>query len=438
MAIFKHRFYQGFLWLLGFGFYAILILAPSFAQNPNGYAIEDQVEAARTYMVHQRWDFASYEWRNVLAQDPKSLEAHLGLAESLFKQGLTADAVQHLEDTRKVMTSAKLEIALAEDYFNLKAFDKAGQVLIALLQKNPYEPQAFKALNSFVAKLPAALKDQADKLLRTQADEAKTKAKAAVKSNDFALASRYYEVVSDYSQRFGDVNDYGVLLFLSGNRQGAVSQLELINHFGGVACESHANEAIVVLSMRQFDLAQRMAQDELGRCQNLQIKPKLYNNLGYIYELSNQWTKAKFAYEKAIELDPHLTKALMNLGYIYQRNREYDDAINLFHQYLTHDHANAEVWNQLGFTYELNHKPKHAMEAYKTAIHMNPGFKEPYYNLAVVYRKLDKFKEANKALKRMNEMEFSQMENTRNGPTGNPKQELIFDYVDLFFSELVF
>ena len=84
------------------------------------------------------------------------------------------------------------------------------------------------------------------------------------------------------------------------------------------------------------------------------------------------------------------------------------------------------------------HEPKQARSMYQKAIRIAPKNKDAYYNLAMLYKKLNQTDKANKALRELMNLEFNALEQTASGPQ---KQEpslyrhQLFEYVDIFFAE---
>ena len=58
--------------------------------------------------------------------------------------------------------------------------------------------------------------------------------------------------------------------------------------------------------------------------------PQIQNNLGAIYILKSEYSKAKPYIEKAIAIAPDYSDALSNLGEIYKNEQENDKAIQCY------------------------------------------------------------------------------------------------------------
>ncbi len=416
-------------------FLSALLASPVWAQE---FDTQGHADMAQSYMQQGQYDYAGFEWRKILAVDPKNLQAHLGLAEALVKGGFIDDAIAQLETARRKNKDTDIILKLAELYEKKKDYLSAAQQYDGILLNNPFNAPAYRGLRRIVPKLPKEERNTYNKQLQTTANQAKIRAKKAIKLGNYAEAARFLEIVAFFNKNLSDVNDLGLALFLAGNRKEAGQQFNQLKQSGKVRCEIKANASMVLLGQGRAPDAAKLMEDTIGSCNDPKLKPALFNNLGYIYEMDKKWTKARFAYERAISLNPTFTKAQMNLGFIYQRQEELDKAVNLYQTLLQREPNNAEAWNQLGFTYELKDKPKDAISAYKRAIAANPGYKDAYYNLGMLYKKEDKMDEAADMFKKMSDLEFTAMENPgqqqgQKVSSGNRSE--LFHYVDLFFSD---
>lgn len=375
--------------------------------------VDLHIESAKNYTKVQQWGYANNEWREALKLEPKNLEATLGLAYSLTQSSFPAEAIAHLDAARGNFKDPKqlqaIDLALADAYTAAQQYLSAEKIYLSILKADHFHPEAFKGLNQLTPKLPKSHQIKLKRVMEAQAQEAKKHAQLAIKQGNLEEAVRNYQVATTLLTKSKVMNDTGLALMLSGRTQGAekvfsmlTSQLENWQVF--------ANAGVVSLSRGKTYQARRQMERAIQLCDNNRDKARLYNNLGYIYESSNQPTKARFAYERAVELDPKLTKAWLNLGYTHQRQMNYDKAVDVYKSILAKEPANADAWVQLGFTYERMYKYKQAERAYKTALARNPKHKEAYFNLGSLYKKMDKMDAADLAYKQMSELEFAEME----------------------------
>lgn len=428
----------------------LLILSlwlPALVFGASTVEIQEQMTAAQGYMNARQWDYASHEWRSLLVKDPANLQAYLGLASVLEQSGLLNDAVETLENARNLVKSPQLDLALAGYYMkqsvNPKRYGQAAAIYRDLLAQDPENVEAYRQLKATQFHLPESEQGVVKNLLAQLGEQALTKGQKAFQEGQYQDAAKYYELVTQYQSKLKYYNDYAVALLLSGN-PGRAEQILAMLKSQAESWKTYANSGLVSLAMgKAYQAAQEM-EKAIGHCSDASQKARLYNNLGYVYEAGRKRTKARFAYEKAIALDPKLMKARLNLGYIYQREREFDNAVKLYKEMVDLNPLNADAWNQLGFSYELKHQPKPALSAYKKALSLNPLHKEAYYNLGTLYKKMNKLDKAAEAFKAMTDIEFQELEKVSSTkatpvPTGGKppesKKSELFKYVDLFFSQ---
>lgn len=395
----------------------------------------EHLRSAKTYMSSAQWDFASYEWRNVLAQDPKNLEAHLGLATALVNSNLLNEAETHLVESQKDMNSPEIDVALAQVYEKKTKLILAEKYYLEALKKRKFSAKAYRALVELLPKLPASQQPRLEKYLDKRAAEAKNLAAMFVKKGQYQEASAFYEIPTLRSQNPLVHNDYALTLLLAGQHQLAYEEFDKLLKTQGQNWQILSNGALASLSTGKAEKAIADTEKALGLCTDPIEKSKLYNNLGYIYEANQQYTKARFAYERSIELNPTFSKAKMNLAYILQKTNHYQDAIDLYKQILTLEPKNTKAWNMMGFVYELMYKDEKAVSCYRQALTVAPQEKDAYFNLGTLYKKMDKEDKAMEIYKQMTNLEFAKMESQKNLPAEPPSKN-IFRLLDLFFADM--
>jgi Flp pilus assembly protein TadD len=167
-------------------------------------------------------------------------------------------------------------------------------------------------------------------------------------------AYAYYKIVAAQRHTVGQINNYALLLLMTGQYQKAHQQFTLLQHKDKLSfSEAKSNAAIASLSIGNFSEAKSEIQAAINTADNNRLKAKLYNNMGYILEMSRRRNEAKFAYEHARTLDPTPMTAQLNLAFVQQANREFGEAIANYLAILKNDPENADIWNRLGFAYEV-------------------------------------------------------------------------------------
>ena len=117
--------------------------------------------------------------------------------------------------------------------------------------------------------------------------------------------------------------------------------------------------------------------------------------------------KADDLVHRALEIDPHLGRALMAAGEIHVARYEYDDAAASFAQVTTEEPGNYVAWD-LRCWAEGYRTPPHAAEAEedcRRALQLNAGHANAYYHLERALLLLGRIAEAGQALGKLDELQ---------------------------------
>lgn len=386
-------------------------------------------------MQRKDWETANYEWRHILELDPANQEASIGLAESLFNTGFYQDAISILEAMPMQKRPIMAELALGRTYAITQDYSRSKDSYLRALNIKPFQINAFSELRNIYPKLSPTEKKEIKAKLDAIANAAKRKSEISLSSGRYAEAAAYYEISSTHYHTVGILNDYGLVLLLAGQYKKAHDQFSLLNKLGKLRfSEVNSNAAIASLSIGNYAEARTEILSAIQAAPNNKRKAQLYNNLGYILEMTRKRQEAKFAYMHATELDPKLLTPQMNLAFVQQADREYNEAIETYQRILKKEPNNPEIWNRLGFVYELQYKTKAAQNAYEKAIAVDPKYKESYINLSLLYKKTGKMKQANESLRQLAELGFAEMEIPKTGGAANAAnpQKNPLKYVVLF------
>lgn len=406
------------------------------------------LESAQGYANAGQWNYANHEWRAALAEDPESLDAHIGLAETLMQSGQVQEAVKHLQNARKTIHKLSLDLVYGRALERAKSYQYAGNLYMQILELAPMNAEAFQRLGELLPELQGTQQKSVAAYLNRRIADASIKGRVAVKDGNYPLAAENFAISTAYAPKSRDINDYAVSLILLGQYDEARNQLNRLQTLQPPDWQYYANRSLVSLGKGQPVAATGDIEEAIGLCAGSPQKSLLYNVLGFIYESQGKWLKARIAYQRSLELDPDLTKARMNLAYVYQKGDAYEEAIKTYENLLLRNPKNTSLWNRLGFAYELADKERQALEAYKKATMLAPEDPEAYYNLTLLYRKLDKTKEADLAYKSVMRIEFQQIEagkkdrnllkvagtGRQSGSNERNPQHRLLEYVDVFFS----
>jgi len=125
------------------------------------------------------------------------------------------------------------------------------------------------------------------------------------------------------------------------------------------------------------DLGNDFARAEAYYRLAMQIEPRsalAQNSLGYSYYLGGQWEKARQAFQRAIGYDPSYTPAWRNYGLLLARTGRYEEAISAFEQI----ENSAEASNDVGYICLAEGKLDVAEQFFRSAIEQSPA----HYDLA--------------------------------------------------------
>lgn len=410
--------------LLGSTFLPVLAVEPSIP------------DSARRFMQRGQWEAANFEWRRVLEQDPQNVEATVGLAESLMKTGYQQEAIKMLEAIPPEKRVLYSDLVLARSYASINEFTKSREVYLRILLKIPFQLDAFREINAMRDHYHGEERKSLDHDLAVVATAAKKRGDEAIQAGNYRVASNFYELAAADMKTIGIVNDYGILLLIVGQYVKSHDQFVYLKMKDKLNfSEVESNAAIASLSIGNMAEAKLEIQEAINACKNNILKAKLYNNMGYIYEIARRRTDAKFAYQHAIELDPTLTIAQMNLAYVQQADREFQEVIENYRHILSREPKRADVWSRMGFVYELQYKSRQALAAYRKAIEVDPKNKEAYYDLATLYKKMGKLKDANAALKKVAELGYQEIEAKKEKDAKAPETNKLLKFVILFPSD---
>jgi tetratricopeptide (TPR) repeat protein len=90
------------------------------------------------------------------------------------------------------------------------------------------------------------------------------------------------------------------------------------------------------------------------------------------------------AYQKALELNPVATGALVNLGTIYYRLRKFPEAEKYYREAIDADPIYPLAQFNLGNLYDEQGRIPEAFEHYRSALGLNPNYGDAHFNLALL------------------------------------------------------
>jgi tetratricopeptide (TPR) repeat protein len=122
-------------------------------------------------------------------------------------------------------------------------------------------------------------------------------------------------------------------------------------------------------------------------------KARVWFNLGGAY-LNSQPDKARAAFLRALELQPHIPEALYDLGVIEQGKKNWSAALSYYERALA---QNPEYWpalNNIGNTLFTMGQRERSLEFFERTLRLNPDYWPAQYNIAIVHFMSGRYSEA--------------------------------------------
>ncbi len=112
--------------------------------------------------------------------------------------------------------------------------------------------------------------------------------------------------------------------------------------------------------------------------------PAYYNNLGEIYRVGQEYSKAIVSYRKAISLNARYAQAYNNMGCALQEINRGEDAVDSFKLAIQNSKNYAAAYNNLGAAYQQLGQLKSAVRSYEMAIQIQPDYAEAHHHLSAI------------------------------------------------------
>ena len=121
-----------------------------------------------------------------------------------------------------------------------------------------------------------------------------------------------------------------------------------------------------------------------------------YNAIAIAYGARRMHDKAEKNFKKAIELDNDFSDAYLNLGALYIELKRYDESIETTMMVLRNDFYKSPelAHNNIGWAFLKKGDLRGALENFKKAADLNTRYVMPFYNMGIVYERLDRLEEA--------------------------------------------
>ena len=155
--------------------------------------------------------------------------------------------------------------------------------------------------------------------------------------------------------------------------------------------------------------------DDLFKREAAKQNANVYYVYGLVYDATNRPDRARLAYQKAVEINPSHTSALVNLGVHQLKNSQYTEAQATFERLTQQFNRNdAVTLTSLGSAYrgrsadfrpgapERDQFVRTAEKSYKAALSANSSYGPAYYNLGLLYLDTDPYPGISDPLARLN------------------------------------
>ncbi|HEY9907785.1 MAG TPA: tetratricopeptide repeat protein [Thermosynechococcaceae cyanobacterium] len=370
-------------------------------------------------------------YRQILQQQPDSLDALNLLGALLYQQGQFEAAIELFERVLKLQPHAD---ALNSLGVALKGCGRLQEAIDYYQQALALKPDHAEVLNN----LGNALKETNDLdgaiaayeraiSLKPSYPEAHNNLGMALKERgEVERALTHYREALRLKPEYPEAHhSLGVALLREGDLAGAIAAYETalrlrpqypeaLNSLGNALQQQQKFEEAMNLhqqaitlkpgfveaihglanalhQLKQFDAA--IAQYE----QAIALRPdyaEAHNNLGNALQEQKKLDAAIVHYEKALSLRPHFLEAHSNLGSALKEQHKLEAAIDHFRQALDLNPNFAEVHNNLGNALQEQGKIHEAIACYQTALELKPGFAEIHSNLGNMLQQLGRFEQA--------------------------------------------
>ncbi len=385
----------------------------------------------------QKRQEARAEYAAALRIDPKSVEAFDGITKSLLADNDPTSAIDLLQHAPP---SETLTLDLAAAYGKANMLDKASEVLLSALKKNPNSPALISAMVTVYVRQvhyqdavrlaakqarlhPANLEAQRLYLrvlvLDGDSVQAKPLAKRLLTAHphdfDFLYLSGIlenqdgkYDLARGHLKEAVELNpnyynaryNLGVSLLEMKDFAGAREQLEKALELGAIEPEVRFKYATVLRNLGETDKAKE--QLKLYQEQNQANQKRALANSksaqGDKDLAAGELPKAVADYREALEATPSDSHLAYKLAMALDKTGDADGERTALEQAVKADPAFALAQNQLGYLASKEGDPSSAEEHFRAAVKAAPGYTQAWISLAATLGMQSRFPEAQEAL----------------------------------------
>ena len=190
-----------------------------------------------------------------------------------------------------------------------------------------------------------------------------------------AKAAKAYEMALEINPDHGDAHE-GLALLLLNKRQYDEARNHLTKaEANGATINWRIYNSLGVISDLENDYKQAIIYYQKALALQPEL-PLILNNMGYSRYMLGDWDSAEKYYRKAVLNDKYFERAWRNLGLLYSRKGNYDEAISVF----TQVEDLPETYNDIGYICMLDERYDIAEAFFKRAIKLAPRYYETANN----------------------------------------------------------
>ena len=354
---------------------------------------------AKIALMEKHYDEAISFLEHVLSQDPQNIDGKMLQSQVLLAKGDTQKATETLEQLSKAYAGVPgIKYQLALLYLRQNNFAQAADVLRQAVAINPENVDTLMLLaqvnlrNNNLEEVVSAMTD----VLKKHPD---LRSARLLLADAYQLLKRYDEAVAVLQDQLAKTPDDSQASFFLGlilRQQGKNDEARRIfEKTHELAPDNPASiEQLVQLDLANSDVTGAMArvQELLGKTPDSAAGHFME---GQVQMAMKAWDKAESALQKALELDPKLSRAYDALISVYLAQGKVDEALGKLEALLAKNPKNSPALMTTAMLYEKRKDYAKARDAYEKLLAEDPNFVPALNNLAYLYA--SQFKELDKA-----------------------------------------
>jgi len=341
--------------------------------------------------------------------DPKYPPAHINHAYALRRLGRFESAKKHLERAKTLDPKNPFaDLELGELALAAKQFEVARKYLTRALTLNPEQSEAHSAM----AQVALVLGDAQAAKRHSQAARKPTK-HAEMRDPLWWELLKVGVTAKRYAER-------GTRHMEAGDFENAIANLAVAASSKKKDAEIWFNYGVALLSVNRYKQAQAALEHTLAVINENDLEggmsPKTpkelafleihsYYNLGFVYNRTEQTSKAIPAYQKAIKLNPDFANAYAGLGLVYGKQRRLGEAITHGKKAIKIAPANVELHRSLATIYWQAKMYNEAAIEYQTILGYKPRDAGAIHQLGLILMGNKMYDEAMTCFKKVLEIQ---------------------------------